>query len=475
MRYIIIILITLFSLNNFAQDILEGERDPIVVETKADLQSELELLPINYQREEKPDSLIKFNYSYHGRPIKTDFLLFPERILRDYLNLSSGSHERIGLRNYLSINNFTQNISYLYRDDDGDRNAHIFSIANNYTFNDQKFSISADYLDSFKQTSLLETSNKTKNIKLAYSLDNFLKYINNITLSAQYETNETSLLSNQEYLNVKTEIEVQPINSIFTNLKFANNHKMTNSQIQIYYQNKAKFGLWSGITEDKATVAPYLDLYYNYNNITLNISNKPYTEHQTYFTQYQKHLYGKYYHEKTDYLVPGNANVEVSYFNFFTWSLGSDYKYCLDVPVYRLGGLGEKVYYDSFWQTSYYAKLAYISNKLNFSTKAEIIEYNNFDADFLPYTPQLRITNSLSYKLNKLTLGTDYRIERQARDDYSNKLDPSHILNAHANYQYNNRISFWTELRNLLDKNYNSYLQDQINMREISVGIKLFF
>lgn len=476
MKYILIILLSLVAIFATAQDILEGEREPIIVETKADLQSELELLPINYLREEKPDSLLKFNYSYHGRPLKSDFMLFLERKLTNFLNLSSGSHDRIEVTNDLFIENYSLNLNYLYRDDKGDRNANSFSMENNYALNNHRFKLSGQYLDSYKESQTLESINETKNIALSYYLANpNLKFIKNFSFKGQYETNSTSLISEAEYWNVNTEIEIEPVKHLFSRLQYSNNHKSANSQVMLYFQNHSSFGLWSGINEEKALIAPYIDLFLNYNNLTLKIANAPYTVQQSYFSQYKNHLYGSYNHENTDFMVPGNANIEVSYFNFLTWSAGSDYKYFVDSPIYRLGNFGEGIYYDSYWETSHYAKIAYLSKSLKLSTKVEFIDYNNFDAEFIPFKPELRVTNSASYKINNLTVGADYTIESKADDDYGLKLKDAHILDTNANYQINNRLSVWGEFTNILNKNSNQYFQDKINKPEFKAGIKLFF
>lgn len=477
MKYILIILISLVSLVSYGQDILSEEREPIIVETKADLQTELELFPINYLREEKPDSLQKFNYAYHGRPLNGDFVLFPEVKLTNYLNLSGGSHNLFEITDYLAIKDYTMNLNYLYRADKGDRNAHIFSLENKYSLNRHRLALSTEYLDCYKETPTRETSNETQNLTLAYDFDaSELKFFNKLGVKAQYESNSTTLLSEkEEYWNVFSELELEPVEYLFANFKFANNHKSANTQIQIYFKNISAFGLWSGISEEKAILAPFLDLYLNKDNITVKITNHPYMEHKSYFRRYQDHLYGNYYQEETDFMLPANANLELSYFNFLTWSIGSHYKYSLDTTIYRLGGIGEGIYYDSFWETSHYAKASYFSKSLNTSCKVEFIDYNNFDAEFLPFKPEFRITNSISYKFTKLSLNADYIIETSAKDDYNNKLDDSHILNASTNYQLKKWCSLWTEFTNLLNSNSNSYFQDQINQREFKAGIKLFF
>ncbi len=477
MKYLLIILISLISLAVPAQDILESEREPIVVETKADLQTELELLPIKYQRDEKPDSLQKFNYSYHGRPLKSDFMLFPEGHLTNYLNLSSGSHDLFGVRNALFIKNYSLKLDYLYRQDEGDRKVNSFSMQNKLRFKQTSLALSADYLDSKKETNTQTSNNKSKNIALTYSIKNSeLKYINKFSVKGQFERNSPSLTQDQEnYWNIFSELEVQPLNNIFTNLKYSNNHKDSKAQIQLFYQNYTGFGLWSGLTKDKAVIAPYLKLYLNFSNFTFKLTNRPYTEEKSFVEEYKKHPYGNYSQEKTDFFVPGNANAEISYFNFLTWSIGSNYKYALDAPIYRLGSFGQGIYNDSYWETSHYAKASYQNKKINLSTKGEIINHNDMNTHFLPFRPELRISNSASLNLKKFLFALDYIFETKARDDYNDPLQDSHILNAQANYQINNNISLWSEFTNLLDKNSNNYFQDQINQREFKAGIKLFF
>lgn len=476
MKYLLLILLSLLALIAPAQNLLDGEREPIVVETKADLQTELELLPIKYIRDEQADSLLKFNYSYHGSPLRSDFVLFPARLLTDYLNLSTGTHDLFEITNYLAIKDYAMKVNYLYRKDEGKRKANIISLENRYSLNKHKFGLSADFLVSSKESPILGTKNESKNISLSYSLtDSGLKMLNNVSVKAQYEINSTELTSETDYWNIFTEVELEPIKYLFTDLKLANNHKATNTQIQIYFQDLSAFGLWTGISQDRAIIAPYLNLYLNHNNLTLKVTNKPYLDSNSYFTAYQNHLYGNYKQSKTDFLVPGNANLELSYFNFLTWSLGSHYKYSVDAPTYRFGNLGEAIYFDSSWETSHYAKLSYYSKSFTLATKAELLDYNNFSAEFLPFKPELRITNSASLTLQKLKISTDYIFESKAHDDYNNKLADSHIINAQASYQLTNRYSFWTELTNLLNKNSNQYFHDQINQIELKAGVKLFF
>ncbi|MBI9030398.1 hypothetical protein JEZ13_00105 [bacterium] len=476
MKYIYIILFILASLIINAQDILQEDREPIIVETKADLQSDLELLPIKYFRDVEPDSLQKFNYSYHGRPLKGDFFLFPERKLTAFFNLSSGSHDLIDFTNYFTYQDYTLNLNYLKRDDKGDRDANLFSMQNTYKLQNHQLGLKIQHLDSYKEIASLKTENKTQNISFHYSLDpSAFDYLKKASLTTQYETNSTFITKSEEYWNINAELEVQAINNISTYLSFSNNHKSANSQVQIYYQNIASFGLWSGISQDKIILAPFLNYYLNYENFTLKVTNKPYLKQDSFFDYYQKHLYGNYGQVKTDYLIPGNANLEVSYFNFLAWSLGSHYKYCLDAPIYRQGNSGEGLYYNSYWENSYYAKASYLSKSLSLSAKAELIDYNNFNNDFLPFKPKVKITNSATYNFNKITLNADYILESKAKDDWNNDLDKSHILNASANYMLNNKFSFWTELNNLLNNNKNAYFQDQINNFEFKAGIKLFF
>jgi len=477
MKYILIIILSLVTLFGNAQNILQDEREPIIVETKADLQTDLELLPIKYYRDVKPDSLQKFNYTYHGRPLKGDFVLFPEKDLASYFKLASGSHDRIDFTNYFKYQNYTLNLNYLMRNDKGHRDTNIFSWENSYSLNNQKLGLSVRYLDSNKETSTHETESKTTNVSLYYKLDAAeLKHINSLAFKGQFENNSTNLSPDKEaYWNLVTELETKPIYNIYSKLKFINNHKKANSQIEIYYQDISAFGLWSGMSEDKQILAPFINYYFDHGSLTLKLSNKPYTKHSSYFDYYQDHLYGNYQQDKTDYMIPGNANLELSYFNFLTWSIGSYYKYCLDAPTYRLGINGESVYYDSYWINSYYAKASFVTKNLSLTTKAEFINYNNFDADFLPFTPEVKISNSASYRLNNIIFNADYIIETNAKDDCNKDLDNSHIVNAQVNYKFNNYLSAWTELTNILNRNNNNYSQDKINQVEFKAGIKLFF
>ncbi len=477
MKYIIIILFAFVSVIATAQDILESEREPIIVETKADLQTELELLPIKYLRDERPDSLLKFNYSYHGNPLNGDFFLFPEGRLTNYLNLNSGTHDLFEVTNNLFLNEYTLNLNYLHRQDKGERKISIFSLGNTYSFDKHNFELSAEYLDSHKKTSLLSSDNETKNISLSYSLNNSeVNFINKVLFKGQFEKSSVTLINkDRDYWNLFSELELEPLNSFFTDIKFANNHKAINTQIQAYYENYLGLGLWSGITQDKAIIAPYLNYYLNYHNLSLKLTNKPYSVQQSYYKEFQKHLYGTYDNIKTDYLVPGNAFVELSYFKYLTWTIGSHYLYVVNEPIYRFETLTEGINFDSYWKTSHYAKATYQSKSLNISSKGELIDYKNFNSEFLPFVPEFRITNSLAFNFKKLSVGADYILESKARDDYENKLDDSHIINAYANYQLNNKVSFWSEITNLLNKNSNNYLQDQINQTELKAGLKLFF
>ncbi|OQY37951.1 MAG: hypothetical protein B6226_04365, partial [Candidatus Cloacimonetes bacterium 4572_65] len=94
MKYIITTILLLLAVVLIGQeDLIDGPREPIVVETKADLQTGLELLPVDFIRNEKADSLGKYNYSYHGKPIKSDYMLYPEKALTGYLELNSGNRE----------------------------------------------------------------------------------------------------------------------------------------------------------------------------------------------------------------------------------------------------------------------------------------------------------------------------------------------------------------------------------------------
>lgn len=458
-----------------AQDILEGQRDPIIVETKADLQSELELLPINYQREEKADSLIKFNYAYHGRPIKSDFVLFPEKELIDYLKIYSGNMQVFGLVNNLTLGNFNHKLNYQLRKDDQDRSANIISLDNSYTKGKHALSLSANYLKSLKDRPNLNIENETHNFSLNYTYSANKGYISKLAVQGQYENNKTKLIDSTDYLNFLGQFEVNPLNNFYAKIEFANNHKHANTQVSLNYKNIVNLGLWTGFNKDRVLIAPNINLYLNHDNISLKLTNKPYLEQNTYSSLYACHLYGYYGNNQTDYFVPANANLDVSYFNLLTWSLGSNYKYALDAPIYRSQGNSEGLYLDSYWKSSYYAKIAYYGHNIDLSSKAEFIDYNNFDSDYLPFTPEISISNSISFNYSKFDLTFDYLIERGAYDDYNVELDTNHILNVHANYHLKNWLTLWTELSNLLANDHSSYHNDRLNKREIQAGLKLFF
>ncbi len=475
MKNILILAIILVSSLNFAQDILDDQREPIVVETKADLQSELELLPIKYQRDVKVDSLIKFNYAYHGRPLQGDFILFPQKKLTNFLNISSGNKDLFELTNYLSLKNYRHIFDYLYRNDKGDRKAFISSFDNNYTINNHKIYLTANYLKSKKVTNTIDIENKTQNLAIAYEFENTKsELVRRFLIKGQIEDSK-NFSSSDSFINFESQADIKPMENIYANLSILNNHKYAHTAIGIYYENFASFGLWSGINEDKIILAPILNLYLNKNNLSLKLTNKPYIKNDTYADIYSKHLYGHYSNTITDNFVPGNANIEVSYFKFLTWSLGNHYLYAVDSPIYRGNQTGQGIYYDSYWYCSYYGKISYQNKAFTLSSKAEYIDYHNFDSDYLPFTPEFRISNSISYQFTDLLLAVDYRFEKGLHNDFNIEVDNCHILDLQANYKFNNWLSIWSELTNLLNQDNTSYLDDDINDTEFKAGIKLFF
>jgi hypothetical protein len=476
MKKIFYIILCLLPVLSFAQDILDDEREPIVVETKADLQSELELAPIKYLRDIKPDSLIKFNYAYHGRPLKSDFFLFPEKKLKAYLNLSSGNKDILDIRSYFSLNKFNQRLDYSIRHDSGDRSKEILSIANNFTTSNHQISLSVNYLQTSKESINLTTENNAQNLGLVYNYKpNAKGLISQLSLTGQLESNETNLINQTNHINFKGLLELNPLSRLFTKFELSNNHKLANGQISLNYENISTVGLWTGINKDKVLFAPNLNVYLNFNNLTLSIHNKPYLERKSYFDFYQEIPYGILANNQTDFFLPANANIELSYFNWLNWSLGADYQYAIDAPIYRTEQTNEAIFYDSFWTTSYYAKVAYSKQHLNYYSKLQIIDYHNFACDFIPFTPNMRINNSLIYQNGKFDIGLNYIIEDGMTNDYNLDLATNHILNIHSKYRLKKWLTLWTELINLADKDYSSFNNDKIKNREFKAGVKVFF
>lgn len=478
MRHTLIIILLFISLNALSQDIFTEEREPIVVETKADLQTELELQPISYFREELPDSLLKFNYSYHGKPVRSDYNLFPGKPVKWYLNLSSGNKDVVDATNYLAFGNFSQKANYLMRNDKGDREATSFNLDNNYFYGNHNFNLGYIHLFSSKESNIIETEYKSNNLNLAYAfspLESKL-FVNNLSVNAQYETNKDTLKQTDKYWNIFSELQLEPLPHFFLNLNFANHHDVASGQASLFYEDYAKLGIWAATTpDDKIIVAPNVNLFLNYHSFTFLLNNRPCIKHTSFVEQYQQHLYGNYTKKNLDSIMPGNAVAEISYFNLLTWSLGFNYQYVVDSPVYRLETAEEGIQHDSYWLNSAYAKFHYQIKNFDISLKSESISYNNFSAEFLPFIPEWRFTVKATQAWNKLSVGLEYINESAAVNDHNITLDDSHILNLYGNYRLTNSISLWTELLNLANRDNNAYFHDEIKQVEFKAGMKIFF
>lgn len=483
MKKTLILILLFISLNIMSQDIFNEEREPIVVETKADLQTELALEPIDFGREEKPDSLLKFNYAYHGNPLRSDYNLFPQKPVRLYLNLGSGNNDIVDFSNYFRKGNFTQQAKFLMRKDEGEREAKTFNFSLSYDENNHHFEYRFNHLYTDRENPLTHNSYQNWNDSntyfdfcYAYTPLSSKYYIDKFTLKAQM-AHYDQFEGDDRNSNIFIQLQVNPYKDYFANFKVARNHDHPTAQMSFFYEKFSKLGFWTATNADKnLIIAPEIDLYYNYQNLTLLLSNKPFVQHNSFIDQHVNNLYGNHYEERNvDSIVPGNGVVEISYFNLLTWSLGSHYQYFVDSPVYRLGDAGEKVHKDSYWRNSAYAKLHYQIKNLQLTTKGEIINYNNFDADFLPFTPEWRFTLKAQQDWRRLSLGLDYIIEAESTNDHNIALDDSHIFNLNANFRLTKSISLWAEVINLLDNDNNDYVRDEINRTEFKAGVKLFF
>lgn len=483
MKKTLILILLFISLNIMSQNIFDEEREPIVVETKADLQTELALEPIDFGRDEKPDSLLKFNYAYHGNPLRSDYNLFPEKPVRFYLNLGSGNNDLVDASNYLRVGNFSQHAYFLMRRDEGDREAKLINFSLSYDENSHHFEFAFNHLNTDREEPFVYNSyqnwgdsNTYFDFDYAYTPLSSKYYLDKFTLKAQ-RAHYDHLGNDDENSNIFIQLQVNPYKNYFANFKVARNHEHDSAQISLFYEKLSKLGVWAATNVDnKIIVAPEIDLYYNYHSLTLMLNNKPFVQHNSFIDQHLNNLYGNHSEERNiDALVPGNAVAEISYFNLLTWSLGSHYKYFVESPVYRLGETGEKMHKDSYWLNSAYLKLHYQVKNLQLTTKGELINYNNFAVDYLPFTPEWRFTFKAQQDWRRLSLGLDYIIEADATNDHNIALDDSHIFNLNANFRLTKSISLWAEAINLLDNNNNDYARDEVNRAEFKAGVKLFF
>lgn len=476
-RYIIIPLFLILSLSLLSEGILDEERDAIVVETKADLQSDLELKPIDYAREITPDSLGRFNYSFHEKKLVEDYHKFPVNDCTGYINIGSGTHNVFTGDFYL---NFEKNITYgnvLFRKDKNNSNVKYFNIGNKVNFTNHNFDINGySYKSEEDYSKTRYAKNQVSNLSLSYSfLNDSLNVVKKFNVKSEFENNKNDTLINDSYVNYQLSTKLKVFPNFYFDGVVAKYHNNQSEQVTLYYESDYKIGIWGSVNDYKNVIAPIISYQIGNQKYQIKFTNNPYIKYNSFKDVYEKNHYGNYSNEKLDEVIPINSDLSFAYISTIDWKLGLNYKYILHSPVYTSRNNMIGLYNVDYYQVSPYLELSYGYRSLSFGILIENINYKAFNNDFIPFIPEMRYQFNINYRTKRWSNILALIYETGNVTDVNASCESSLDLKIETRFKISSKFSLWLEGENLLKKVHKDYSEESPKALEISGGVKYFF
>ncbi len=481
MKYYIICILLFASLLSAQDDILEGEREPIVVETRADLQNTLQLNPVNYDAPIEADSLERFNYTYHGMPIKTDYFLFAPKNSIAYLKVNGGNKSLFNLDLLYGDNNTNAKMDFgVYRNSD-DREKNTGHMLVSHKDNNHKFAFELDYIESEFSGNLVSYDQFIGQVEYSYLYKN--NKIIEIKLSNEYYDQS---LNDASFINIFLASTMEIYSNLYYNMQLGYNHEKNRSSIELYYEDVNNIGLWFGKSRDDYLIAPKINIALSNNRWGFSLKNNPGFEFKSYHDIFNKNPYNIYILNDTDSALPVNADIKISYSNNLCLDVGNSFKYWVDRPIYRNGGDGLSFYNDTYWENSSYISVKKQINKLSLALKAEFISTGLSSDDTikqdlniaevrLPFLAEERISADLNYSYQRLNCGFAVIHNFNMLDDSFNKIDNSTNMNMMADYQIVDWCSLWGQVDNLFKTDREEYSTLDKKDREYKIGVSMSF
>ena len=461
------------------EDLIDGPREPIVVETKADLQTGLELLPVDFIRNEKADSLGKYNYSYHGKPIKSDYMLYPEKALTGYLELNSGNREVAEALGYISINKFNSwvDFSYLNRQDMGDRSLTSAYLKSSSFIGAHQVSLKGEMFKGEKSEPQNSSENNYLGVTIGYEYDisQLFEQFSTLKMELSLEDVETDSLKSDKYVNFKGVVELNPYTNYIVKGIFGSHYDQSNMEVLFSYENIYNLGLWSNTSAESSIVAPFFDIGKNWSKLGFSASNKPYLLYNSFNRYFKEYAYGNYSNKSLTTTIPVNARAEASIYAFVPVTLGVNYVYQLDTPIYRNGANGTDLYNHDLYKYSIYLSSRYEYKIWSLSGKIAKNEADIFNLDYEPFQSDWTVSVELDSKWRNLTSTLSFSREIGMVNESNMALHDSDILDLNMLYKLNSRFSFWGSIEDILNSNHKVYYQDEIKDREFKLGVKIFY